>query len=376
MTEIRWAAVVLDADWTLVWVSEEMKDFVAERDDEKLGVGQHIVHAFLNHPPWLNKMSPESAMDLFREGFSYFKDDPESLQIVSSLPEPFRSLGDDVEGQPMGSILAASFEYAERELAPYKVNLIVFVLRDETGERAGAVITTTMNTSPWLTSLLARGNEDMYLRMARLIDPAPRQAVILFSDVEGSGDISRRLPSSAYFSLVRDLATSADSVVAGNQGIIGKHAGDGVSAFFLVNDLGSPSAAAAAAIESARAIQDAATEISYRIADDGLRLSLRMAIHWGSNLYMGQVVPGGRLDVSALGDEVNECARIQESAPGGEILVSKALIELLSPEDAKRVDVDVEGRVYRPLKELPTATEKGIRDAGGLAVAPLVPVQQ
>jgi class 3 adenylate cyclase len=38
---------------------------------------------------------------------------------------------------------------------------------------------------------------------------------------------------------------------------------------------------------------------------------------------MGQLVPGGRLDISALGDEVNEAARIQAAGPD-ETLVSFA----------------------------------------------------
>jgi class 3 adenylate cyclase len=232
-------------------------------------------------------------------------------------------------------------------------------------------MTTTMHARPFLQSLLARGDEAMYSRMAELVDPGPRQAVILFADVEGSGDLSRRLPSATYFRLIGDFTAYADSEVATHLGVAGKHAGDGVTAFFLTKDLGSPSAAAAAAIETARAIQDAATEVGERFLDDELHLRLRMAVHWGSNLYMGQIVPGGRLDVTALGDEVNECARMQESSPGGTILVSKRLIELLTLEDAKRIDVDPEALLYRPLKELPSVTEKAVRDAGGLSVVPL-----
>jgi class 3 adenylate cyclase len=47
---------------------------------------------------------------------------------------------------------------------------------------------------------------------------------------------------------------------------------------------------------------------------------------------MGQVVTGGRLGVTALGDEVNECARMKQTATGGALLASKALIERLDPD--------------------------------------------
>ena len=86
---------------------------------------------------------------------------------------------------------------------------------------------------------------------------------------------------------------------------------------------------------------------------------------------MVQLVPGGRLDVTALGDEVNEAARIQETAASGETLASKQLIEQLTEEDAAGLGLDLEKLSYRPLAEIDRAPEKAVRDAGGLAVTSL-----
>jgi hypothetical protein len=44
------------------------------------------------------------------------------------------------------------------------------------------------------------------------------------------------------------------------------------------------------------------------------------AAHWGGALYLGQIVTGGRLEITALSDEVNECARIRQTAPNGSLL--------------------------------------------------------
>ena len=88
-------------------------------------------------------------------------------------------------------------------------------------------------------------------------------------------------------------------------------------------------------------------------------------------LFMGQLHPGSRLDVTALGDEMNECARIQESARGGAVLASKALLEQLGPEDATDVKVDPDRQFYRPLGETESATDKARRDAGALPVTEL-----
>jgi hypothetical protein len=86
---------------------------------------------------------------------------------------------------------------------------------------------------------------------------------------------------------------------------------------------------------------------------------------------MGQVVTGGRLEVTALGDEVNECARIQESARDGAVLASKHLIERADPEQARAAGVDPEHVEYTTVAELPGATEKAVRDAGTIPVAAL-----
>jgi hypothetical protein len=88
-------------------------------------------------------------------------------------------------------------------------------------------------------------------------------------------------------------------------------------------------------------------------------------------LYMGQIVTRGRLEVTALGDEVNECARIEQVARDGALLASKDLLERLDPEDAAAVGVDVTEVTYTSLAELAGDQEKVIRDAGQLAVTAL-----
>ncbi len=61
---------------------------------------------------------------------------------------------------------------------------------------------------------------------------------------------------------------------------------------------------------------------------------LRFGLHWGSKLYVGQIATSGRTEVNALGDEVNETARIEACASGGRTLASKDLLERLEPNHA------------------------------------------
>jgi class 3 adenylate cyclase len=157
---------------------------------------------------------------------------------------------------------------------------------------------------------------------------------------------------------------------------VGKHAGDGVTAFFLTDDLGSSSATARAAIETARSIAEATATIAKELKDetglvDPTDCLVNVGVHWGGTLYMGQLVTGGRLEVTALGDEVNECARIQQTAREGQALASKTLVEHLSDEDAGALGLDPDSLLYKMVADLPEAGEKAIRDAGTIPVTVL-----
>ena len=213
---------------------------------------------------------------------------------------------------------------------------------------------------------LARGDRRMYERMQHVAEPARRSAAILFADLEASGDISRRLSSRVYFDLIRGLTDLIDSQVIEFGGIVGKHAGDGASALFIVEQLnGSEPAAAAAAIRAARTIRDSAGKLGTGDVD----IRVKVGVHWGATLMVGQVATGGRLEVTALGDAMNETARIEHAATGGEVLGSKHVIERLDGDAARDLDIDPDALAYTPLAEMESSGEKTVRDAGSIPVA-------
>ena len=76
--------------------------------------------------------------------------------------------------------------------------------------------------------------------------------------------------------------------------------------------------------------------------------------------------------MTALGDEVNECARVEQVATGGQRLVSKTLVERLDEEAASDLGLRPRSLTYRMLAELThdggAAGGKAERDAGSLAV--------
>ncbi|MBA2567456.1 MAG: hypothetical protein H0V08_06665, partial [Thermoleophilaceae bacterium] len=116
----------------------------------------------------------------------------------------------------------------------------------------------------------------------------------------------------------------------------------------------------------------AATALGEEVGPVDLRdAALNVGLHWGGALYIGQVVTGGRLEVTALGDEVNEAARIQQSATDGAVLASKQIVERLDERDAAAIDLDPDRLAYRTVADLDGATDKAVRDAGGIAVTRL-----
>ena len=121
---------------------------------------------------------------------------------------------------------------------------------------------------------------------------------------------------------------------------MGRHAGDGVTAFFLAETAGSESQAARSCIAASRALRAALGEVAARSEIPEADVSLRFGLHWGATLYVGRILTAGRSEVTALGDEVNETARIEACATGGRTLASKSLIERLNPTDAQAIGIE------------------------------------
>jgi class 3 adenylate cyclase len=397
LEKTRGAAALHDHECNLVWVSTELKELIGETDEDKLGYGRHVFEAYLS-PTWGDRVTDESKIHMFEHLPHVIKATPGGKDRVlgillhalrtypACIPGYFEGmeisedalvqLVDNIEPVDTPFVWNMPMEFVQGDLPPMPINEVEVRINDDSGELLGTVSMYNPALPARVMAMLARGDEEMYQRMAHLADPGRQRAAILFADLQGSSGLSRRLPSAIYFQLVRAMTTATDQVIIDRQGIVGKHAGDGATAFFLAEELGSPSAAVAAAIEAARDIGVAVGTAAKEIADEtGLieasECLVNVGLHWGATLYMGQLVTGGRLEVTALGDEVNECARIQTAARDGQVLASKALLEHLDNEDARSLRVNPDMMLYRTISEIPGAPEKSVKDAGGVPVTTL-----
>jgi class 3 adenylate cyclase len=353
------AAEIYDAEWRLVYLTSQFRFFAGNRSLEELGLGRHAIEIRVSELHGM--VPPEVSLRWLRTNIPLMAHDtPGGADAIRALlpDEEARKLG-PLEPREPQTLWWGELTYLQPGLPPAQTRYLTFALP----ERIGWVILYLPAAPASIVSLITRGNQGMFARMAELLHPARHETAILFADIQASGDLARHLSSQRWFELIREFSTEADHAAIGRAGIVGRHAGDGITAFFLAEHAGSRAAACAAALEAGREIVD------WRppgMAADSLRINA--GVHWGGALYLGQVVTGGRLEVTALGDEVNECARIQQSARDGDLLASKPLVERLDPEHAEAFGLDPLTITYRTVGELPGVTEKAVRDAGGIPV--------
>jgi class 3 adenylate cyclase len=371
----HWADVY-DSGWREVFVTDELRLSLGDTGAVTfLPIGFHVFSAeatrfrvwviggrfvlpefrrahFLEIGPYVLASTPGGRKELRRvvdPEFAYLLDQLEPKDLPAVWPGP------DVTGTAAGLEVASS--------------ATSFRIDDAHGNLAGSC--NLAKPSAGMSQLAAATSTvDLeHLERMRTVEHADRRpAAILMADLETSSPLARRLSTARYFAFVRRLVRAADRCVVDAGGIVGRHAGDGVVAFLLAETADSESAAARSSIIAARALRDTLADVAARSEIQATELSLRLALHWGGTLYIGRILTAGRSEVTALGDEVNEAARIEACATGGRTLASKSLIERLDRADAETLGIDSSRITYTRLAELDTATDKARRDAPAIAV--------
>jgi class 3 adenylate cyclase len=371
----QWAEIV-DQDWRAVYITDDarwMYGGKVELAPFPLGVHAYGPERVSMAMEWRGGQFP---LEVLRRGFAMYgpwilADTPGGREELRALVDP--RLADIVEDLvPVEVPPAATFRFRGIYTgagAGVETLTNVLRMRDATGVVVGAALVTKPALGmAALTRMTALGDLGHFERMDRVAKAGRRAAAVLFADLESSSPLSRKLSTASYFALVRRLARAADQCVVDAGGLVGSHAGDGIVAFFLAETSGSESAAARSCVTAARAMRDAVGAVAARSDLPPEDVVLRFGMHWGANLYVGQIATSGRTEVTALGDQVNETARIEACATGGRALASKDLIERLEPDDATALDLDPDTITYTPLGDLATATGKARRDAPAIAV--------
>jgi hypothetical protein len=161
-----------------------MKTFMAMSnegpvDDDRAGVGRNIFEALLLEP-WQKMVTSESLMALIPRVMGYWKDElgADGKELVKILPEELVPLAEFAPPLERHGILCNTFEYTVPGLPPTKVEFLLARGRDRDGSLQGAICVNQVGVRPTLVSLLARGDERMYERMAALQEPRRCQGAI------------------------------------------------------------------------------------------------------------------------------------------------------------------------------------------------------
>jgi class 3 adenylate cyclase len=370
------AGEIWDADWRLIYLSSEYRILVSagRTSSEVPGRGMHVLspESMAAREAWPTGPTFDSWRASLREwgGFVTAATHGGRDEVRAIADPRLREVLDEVAAEPAPSAWGVSMDVKFGSETIRNDALMLWVHGPD-GHVAGVVTLVKPAVRAAVLGMLALGDARLFERMSGLVAPARRPAAVLFADLESSTALAKHLSTPAYFALIRRMAQRSDRAVVNNGGIVGKHVGDGVTAFFLAEEAVSESMAARACVESMRGIREGARIAAERTGLDPAEVTMRFGLHWGATLYVGRLMTSGRAEVTALGDEVNEAARIEACASGGRALASKALVERLDPPDAAALGLDPQHMSYTPLSSLPTATDKARRDAPAIAVCDL-----
>jgi class 3 adenylate cyclase len=365
---------VVDTRWNLVYMTDEQRlSFGAGVERVPIVIGERLfgpsmiaLSAEWRTGPTLTR----SWRALFEtSGALALADMPGGKAELESLVDP--SLTDMVADLSPSTASAVMGEEVSTGTVAGDPTVVSKVLRirDTNGELRGTAILYKPTVGMDTLGAMAFERDPGHLERLQTVARARRRpAAILFGDLEGSSGLSRRLSTSNYFAAVRRIVRATDQCVVRAGGVVGRHVGDGVVAFFPVEVFESESAAARACLTAARDIEAAMVGVAERCGLPADDLTMRFGLHWGSTVFMGNISTAARSEVTALGDQVNEAARIEACATGGRTLASKDLVERLDLDDADALGLDPDSLSYAQLSDLNTATDKARRDAPAIPV--------
>jgi len=357
-----WAIELYDTSWNLAWISAELRSLIGATND--YGFGRHIFDVY-RMPVWQALITGASQLELLRQAGGYVLYDSE----IEVIPVELERLGvSAVEPPPIWSTNLTLDDQANTQIQCLTLPI------DRAGERVAIARIYGPGLPASLLNVAISGDERTFKRMHDLATPGRRPAAIMFIDIEGSSLLARRLPSHIYFELIAEITNCVYQTVGDHDGLISKHLGDGASAFFVPEEHGGETGSIRAAIVSARESQQRIGEVAEQLADSTGIETIRgcqtnIGIHWGETLYIGQIGTGARMEVTALGDEVNECARIESVAKQGSILASKTALERLSNFDAAALEIDTQRITYSLLRDLAEEYSKASVEGINIPVA-------
>src|SRR4051812_32532115 len=108
------AIELLDSEWRLVWVSDELKAVLGEDDEQALGYGEHILSRY-QAPPWRDLVDDESVGEVFSRNVPYvIHGTPGGLDSIRAFAaEELTTVLEDIEPKSAPPIWAFDMEIVQ-----------------------------------------------------------------------------------------------------------------------------------------------------------------------------------------------------------------------------------------------------------------------
>jgi adenylate cyclase len=152
-----------------------------------------------------------------------------------------------------------------------------------------------------------------HLEEGRLVE-----MTVVFADLSSFTEMTGRLGATTTYSVVDEFLRLASATLVSHGALIDKYIGDAVMALFNVPIKRADHAAAAVAASAK--LQELLPELSERLVGMPLQASIGIASGFAR---VGRLGSDDIKDYTAIGDVVNQAARLQAQAGPSEILVSQ-----------------------------------------------------
>jgi adenylate cyclase len=171
-----------------------------------------------------------------------------------------------------------------------------------------------------------------------------QQVTTLFSDLRGFTGMAENLSPEIVVQILNGYFSDLTPLIFQHNGMLDKYIGDGLMALFGVPY---PTATAARdAVSAAVAMQRAMVKINRQLQAGGLpEIAMGIGINTGS-VTVGYIGSEQRTDYTAIGDAVNQAARLEKHAEAGQILISQSTFEACGEgfQTRPRGDIRVKGK--------------------------------
>ena len=205
------------------------------------------------------------------------------------------------------------------------VATIAFNYRHARTEKERVVATFERYVDPTVMNQLLSGGADAIDVGGKL-----RNIAVLFVDIRGFTSMSEILLPVVIVDILNRYLTLTTDCIRKHHGTLDKFVGDCTMAFWnapLEQDK-PVHLACRAALDMIEGAERLKGEI---FREYGREITFGIGIHYGSAV-VGNIGTSFRMDYTAIGDTVNTAARLEANAPGGVILISRAVADMLGDD--------------------------------------------